>query len=225
MLQYASNRGQYGYPVLERTRLLYNLSQDPAGFKQYLEEYTSRAASHLSWGDASHAPQLRINTMGLLQAISPGGELPNAVTWLAKLPKRLSPWKKTEEMRQDKERSFLSNIFQTIKDETFLSLNEAPASHLKYFLKSDQKDGLSEMEVSYVAGMMAIASALTMASPMMSFILAMWHSPETQTRLQSEIETVCQGRCPEFSDKERMPYLRAVVNEVLRWRPPVPTGS
>jgi len=58
-----------------------------------------------------------------------------------------------------------------------------------------------------------------------SYMLAMLHHPEWQSRLQAEIDTVCGGRCPCWEDRERLPLLRAVVKEVIRWRPPVPTGE
>ena len=35
---------------------------------------------------------------------------------------------------------------------------------------------------------------------------------------------VCGDRCLEWSDFESLPTLRAVMKEVMRWRPPVPTG-
>jgi len=42
--------------------------------------------------------------------------------------------------------------------------------------------------------------------------------------LQDEIDTVCGDRPPEMKDIESLPTLRSVVKEVIRWRPPVPTG-
>ena len=84
--------------------------------------------------------------------------------------------------------------------------------------------GLLDEEGAYCSGMMATAGALTLASPMMSFILAMVHFLEWQNKLLREIEQVCGGKCPEWTDKENLPLLQAVVKEILRWRPPVPTG-
>lgn len=72
---------------------------------------------------------------------------------------------------------------------------------------------------------MAIAGALTIASPLQSYILAMVHHPVWQTKMQEEIERVCGERCPEWEDREHLPVVRSVVKEILRWRPPVPTGK
>ena len=42
--------------------------------------------------------------------------------------------------------------------------------------------------------------------------------PEVQKKAQLELDTVIgQDRLPEFSDLESLPYIRAMVKELLRW--------
>lgn len=51
----------------------------------------------------------------------------------------------------------------------------------------------------------------------MTFVLAMLTFPEVQSRAQEEIDSVVgRDRLPEFSDIERLPYLSAVMKEVMR---------
>lgn len=83
---------------------------------------------------------------------------------------------------------------------------------------------IDDLEGAYQVGMMAIAGALTIASPLMSFVLAMVLFPSWLVKLQEEIDEVCGDRLPEMKDMEKLHTLRAVVKEVVRWRPPVPTG-
>ena len=40
--------------------------------------------------------------------------------------------------------------------------------------------------------------------------------PEVQTKAQAELDRVVSGRLPGFEDMEDLPYLSAVVKEVLR---------
>jgi len=231
MLAFSAQKLQHDYPTLERKRLLYQLSQDPGNYQRHLEDFTSRTASHLSWGDASHSQRLKDNTFGLLKTISPGGALPdskegamsNIVCWLASLPRFMSPWKKAEKTRSDKEMDFFEDVFNSARH-ACCSPNKMPESYLKYYLSGSEKERISETEAAYVAGMMAIASALTMSSPMISYILAMCHFPEWQVKLQEEMDNVCQGRCPR-ADREHLPTLRAVISEIVKWRPLVPTGE
>jgi len=49
--------------------------------------------------------------------------------------------------------------------------------------------------------------------------------PEVQRRAQAELDTVVgRDRVPTFADAPRLPYVSAVIKEVLRWRPSVPLG-
>jgi len=47
--------------------------------------------------------------------------------------------------------------------------------------------------------------------------------PEVQRKAQAEIDGVIgNDRLPEFSDEDALPYLQAVLKEVLRWHPVTP---
>ena len=49
--------------------------------------------------------------------------------------------------------------------------------------------------------------------------------PEVQRRAQAELDTVVgRDRLPTFDDAPRLPYVRAIIEEVLRWRPSLPLG-
>ena len=59
----------------------------------------------------------------------------------------------------------------------------------------------------------------------MWWALAMVAFPEVQYRAQAELDAVVgRARPPAFSDAPRLPYVRAIIREVLRWRPSVPLG-
>jgi cytochrome P450 len=59
---------------------------------------------------------------------------------------------------------------------------------------------------------------------MMGFwTLAMLAYPETQARAQAELDAVVgRTRLPTFADYPHLPYIRAMVKELLRWRPIAP---
>lgn len=49
--------------------------------------------------------------------------------------------------------------------------------------------------------------------------------PEVQEKAQEEIDRVVGfDRFPSFSDRVNLPYIDAMVKEVLRWNPVVPLG-
>ncbi|KAG7085604.1 hypothetical protein E1B28_003155 [Marasmius oreades] len=50
-------------------------------------------------------------------------------------------------------------------------------------------------------------------------------NPDAQRRAQSEIDSVVAlGELPQFSDQHALPFVSAIVKEVLRWKPVTPLG-
>ncbi|KAI0795536.1 cytochrome P450 [Abortiporus biennis] len=48
----------------------------------------------------------------------------------------------------------------------------------------------------------------------------MLHYPHIIDKAQEELDSVVgQSRMPEIEDKTKLPYINAIVNETLRWRP------
>ena len=55
--------------------------------------------------------------------------------------------------------------------------------------------------------------------------MAMLLYPDEMRLAQKELdEVVGRERMPTFKDKDSLPYVRALVYEVLRWRPSAPLG-
>ena len=71
----------------------------------------------------------------------------------------------------------------------------------------------------------SVGGADTTASMMAWWPLAMLVYPETQARAHAELDAVVgRARLPTFADYPHLPYIRAMVKEVLRWRPIGPLG-
>lgn len=50
--------------------------------------------------------------------------------------------------------------------------------------------------------------------------------PDVQKKAQREIDAVIgTGRLPTMDDRDRLPYVRALVSEVFRWNPIGPLGK
>ncbi|KAK0712099.1 cytochrome P450 [Lasiosphaeris hirsuta] len=211
----------HAYPALERDRFLYLMARSPAHYREWIEQFTSRTVSRLSWGTAHPAQVLRHTTFGLLETISPSGALPNIIGFLRHVPEWASPWKQKERRRHELEdKVFRANV-------GFVGEMQGREAALPSFIgtfMSEKDEGEGTEEAMRVVGLMAIAGALTIGSPIQSYLLAMCHYPEWQRKLQDEIDSVLEGTCPQWEDREKLPLLRAVVKEVIRWRPPVPTG-
>ncbi|EJD42955.1 cytochrome P450 [Auricularia subglabra TFB-10046 SS5] len=64
----------------------------------------------------------------------------------------------------------------------------------------------------------------TTVSVVTSFILCMVLHPETQAAAQAELDRVLGGRLPEFADRDTLPYVNAILLEVIRLYPVLPLG-
>ena len=64
-----------------------------------------------------------------------------------------------------------------------------------------------------------------MSGTMAWFMLAMVLYPDAQKKAQEEIDRVIgNDRLPCFDDRDNLPYVDAIVKEVLRWHPVGPMG-
>ena len=55
--------------------------------------------------------------------------------------------------------------------------------------------------------------------------MAMVCYPEVQRKARTELDAVVgPDRLPAFADRDSLPYISAVVKEILRWRPVAPLG-
>ncbi|KAK0185198.1 cytochrome P450 [Armillaria mellea] len=70
------------------------------------------------------------------------------------------------------------------------------------------------------------AGADTTVSAILSAILAFILYPDIQAKAQAEVDAVIGHgtRLPNFDDRPQLPYIDAIVLEVLRWNPVVPLG-
>ncbi|KAF8169161.1 cytochrome P450 [Mycena galopus ATCC 62051] len=86
-------------------------------------------------------------------------------------------------------------------------------------LKDSEDAFYEERHVQATAGTMFLAGADTTVSSLGTFVLAMLAYPEVQKKAQAEVDSITGGQAlPSFEDEDSMPYVSAVVKEVLRWR-------
>ncbi|KAI1012337.1 hypothetical protein LB503_004750 [Fusarium chuoi] len=86
-----------------------------------------------------------------------------------------------------------------------------------------QKKSLTDEEDSenkWLAASLYAAGADTTVSAITTFFLAMTLFPDAQKKAQCEIDDIIGNeRLPTLSDRQSLPYVNALVKEVLRWHP------
>ncbi|KAJ5157987.1 uncharacterized protein N7500_007638 [Penicillium coprophilum] len=105
-----------------------------------------------------------------------------------------------------------------------IGLESKPWCWAKCVQQANKDHGMDLTNLSYVVGVAYEASIHTTAIALGYFIMACVLYPTTVKRAQEELDLVTGARMPTFDDVSNLPYVNAFVNEVLRWRPPLPLG-
>ncbi|KAF8908373.1 cytochrome P450 [Mucidula mucida] len=82
-----------------------------------------------------------------------------------------------------------------------------------------------EDAIKWCSAALYLGGADTTVSVMTSFFYLMAVYPDVQKRAQAEIEnTLGAGHLPTLDDRDAMPFVRALIKEVIRWGPVAPLG-
>lgn len=99
---------------------------------------------------------------------------------------------------------------------------DTPRDFLDVLISRQEKDKLSDVEVTYIAWEFITAGTDTTSATMHWLTLLMANHPEVQRKCQQEIDAACKGRPVGIQDQANLPYVDAVIKECMRWMPVVP---
>ena len=208
---------------LESKRLLFSLLHNPSAYQQIFEQYSGGLIFRIGYGKpivTGKEKQLQriLDVNHNLERIaSPGAYLVDTFPVLKYLPTFMAPFKREARRLHAMELSLFNELLNDVR--TKVSEGRGQPCFARTFLTEQAKLQLSDDEGAYALGTLFEAGTGTTAAAMMSFCLAMTLYPEWQKPLWDEVDRVCGDRIPEFSDIPQLPSVRAVIKEVLRWRP------
>ncbi|KAF9562476.1 cytochrome P450 [Agrocybe pediades] len=78
--------------------------------------------------------------------------------------------------------------------------------------------------IKWTAAALYVGGGDTTVSALTSFMYLMAMNPEIQKRAQAYVDQVAQGRLPTLDDYASLPYIVALIKEILRWAPVAPVG-
>ncbi|KAK2861446.1 hypothetical protein FQN49_004189 [Arthroderma sp. PD_2] len=80
-------------------------------------------------------------------------------------------------------------------------------------------------ELTFVVGLLHEAASATTDKALQFFVMACVLHPDAARRAQKELdEVVGADRLPDFEDMPNLPYTKAFINEIQRWRPLILEG-
>lgn len=205
--------------------MLYDLIQEPKYYEDWFERYAGSLIMRLAYGKSIKSKDDPILhgvvkvAHDIERAASPGAYLVDMIPLLMWLPSWLAPFKREANRLYKEHFSLFHELQNEVKDEMEAG-TAAPGTFMRTFLERREEFKLSDDEGAYIIGTLFGAGTGTTAATMMSFCLAMCHHPKVYAELQQHIDGVVPvDRLPVLEDIPQLPVVRAVVKEVLRWRP------
>ncbi|KAJ7609821.1 cytochrome P450 [Roridomyces roridus] len=222
---------------VERTAahtLLRRLLADPAGFRGYLRQMTGEVIIGMTYGfevQPKDDPYIALTESAikyLAAARVPGKFFVDSIPLLKYIPEWFPG---AAFQRFAKEGRVWSEKLREIPFEETkrrMAAGEASPCFTTKALHALEGEGrktyYDETTVKNVAAAMYAAGADTTTTALYTFFLAMLANPEAQRKAQEEIDRVVGG-LPDFeTHKDELPYVAALIKEVLRWKSVLPLG-
>ncbi|KAF8991172.1 cytochrome P450 [Cyathus striatus] len=152
-------------------------------------------------------------TERVLVAAAPGEFLVEYLPWMMKLPKWMCKWRRDAERDYKEYTKLFTDLYEDV--ESRLKNGDSASSVAENIIYSPNNADLSQLEKSWLLDI----------EQMLWFFVSMIVHPEAQKKAQEQIDQVVgRGRLPTFRDIESLPYIRAIIKEVMRWRGVGPLG-
>ncbi|KZS88717.1 cytochrome P450 [Sistotremastrum niveocremeum HHB9708] len=209
--------------------LLKNLFSTPAEFRKHIRNAQSRSIMKVIYGytvESDDDRYVRIIESWMQSnnsAARPGAWLVDSYPFLRFIPHWFpgAGFKKYALERRKSTEEAISKPLSWAKSE--ISAGRAYHSFVLKQLSSQELDAEHEDIIKFLSGTMYLAGVDTVLSAMLTFVLAMSLEPEVQKRAQKEIDDIVDSdRLPNIMDRERLPYVNALIKEVYRYHPPAP---
>ncbi|KAF5369064.1 hypothetical protein D9758_002927 [Tetrapyrgos nigripes] len=159
------------------------------------------------------------------EAALPGSHLANVFSVLDYLPDYMSKWRTRAQNDFKRYTRTFQDMFLKIKNKSRNGMEQGP-SFCATLVENEARHGMSDEESAWLAGVLYAAGQETSTSVLHWFFFTMVLFPEVQYRAQDELDRVVgRSRLPSFADMKHLPYIVAIINELLRWRPATPLAA
>ncbi|TFK18867.1 cytochrome P450 [Coprinopsis marcescibilis] len=140
------------------------------------------------------------------------------LTWL---PKSLQWYRREPEEHYKKDVALLTELMEEVRERMKKGL--AYPSTATRALEKQGAFGLDDLETAYALASPFGAGAGTTLATLDFFLLAMLIHPEAMRKAHEELDRVIgRDRLPEYDDRDSLPYVNALIKEIMRWRPIAP---
>ncbi|KAH8799191.1 cytochrome P450 [Flagelloscypha sp. PMI_526] len=206
------------------------LLQTPKDFERHLRETTGAIIMKIAIGydTVENDEFVRIAEeaqLAMVSAAQPGAYLVDVIPILKYVPEWFpgagfkTVARKGWELAQD-----LRNQPFAWAKQRFVEGNARPSFFKMLMEVLDPDIEENETLIKDNVAVMYATGADTILSSILTFYLAMLHSPDVQKTAQEELDRVIGGRLPTFTDRDSLPFISCIVKETYRWEQVIPMG-
>ncbi|KAI0027578.1 cytochrome P450 [Vararia minispora EC-137] len=226
----------YAMEAEEAARLALALAGDanisvPGGYAHHYNRYSASISFMINFDRAMRdSPEDRamattLDDIGgqLQRTAAPGAHFVEFFPAMLMIPARFAKWKRDALEGHVRITKFYNTLIDDVKKR--MAIGEARPCLARTLIEEKEHFGLSEAETSWAAGMMYVVGSETQGATLEWATLALAAHPEVQRRAHAELDAaIGHARAPRVDDRAQMPYIAAIIREVLRWRPVVPSA-
>ena len=222
--------------VAEASRLVVRVMNQSDGWEREFDRFTASVVFTIAYGrriDSLDASVIRdrFKFMQFMATLNvPGAYMAESFPILRYLPDFVAPWKREIRRNAALEAASSMGLVEGVKLDLQRRDKRIPiTTSLTQILLSIQEIeeiALSDKDFAQLPASLFGAGSDTTASSMCSAILALVTHPSVMVEAHNELDSVVGvDRSPTFEDEARLPYIQALVKEVLRWRPVAVLGG
>ncbi|KAJ7444623.1 cytochrome P450 [Mycena galericulata] len=212
----------------EATQLLHDILCTPQSFYNHIRRYSSSVILSVLCG--KRAPRYETpETTAFFRSqhewellLEPGATPPIDMIPLLKLvPERWAKWKRDCKKVRALHRALYFGLVDEAAERVRSGVENG--SYIEEVLARQDDFGMDREMTGYLAGVLVEGGSETTSSYLSTLLLALVAYPDAQKKAHEEIDRVVgEHRLPTLDDLECMPYIRAMILEVHRFRPVLP---
>src|SRR5271155_2005738 len=173
------------------------------------------------WGSKEAEGIFSVNR-NLSTTINPGAYLVDTFPSLAKIPgfgTIIGNWRRVGDRLFKADAKVLCGYYERMKDEMRRAVGY-PCFARDLELSDPASHGMDEVEAAFLAGGLVMPGSESTSALLNWLVRGLAEWPEVQIAAREELDRVVgAGRTPTWEDEPSLPYIRAMVKELLRWCP------
>ncbi|KAJ6484798.1 cytochrome P450 [Mycena sanguinolenta] len=157
------------------------------------------------------------------RAAYPGTYLVEYFTWMRYLPSWVAKWKRDVLEQYKIDDAMFRGLFNEVRNR--VAQGDQLSGFCAQLVEQEDRHELDEKESAWTAAALYVGGTDTTSLVLGWFLFAILSFPEVQRRAHTELDAVVgRSRMPTFADYNNLPYIRALIKEILRWAPVTPIG-